>query len=320
MRPVIVILDWLGAHATTVLAAGVGIGLLVPPLAALVRPALVVFIIFPLAIALTRIEWSALIAYLRRVPLVVALVLWMLVVAPLATWAALTPTPLPPTLVTGIVLMAAAPPIVSAAAIALFLKLDAAIIVVVTVVSMWATPLVLPPMALWLLDLKIDISLYAFMGRLAAFVAGAFVLSWAARRLIGRQRLLELARPLDGLAVLSMLIFAIGIMDGITEAFLARPGYVLLATAMAFVVNIALQVLAAVAFWHLKPAAALATGLMSGNKNMGLILVVLGDAAHFDTVIFFAMGQIPMFTLPALLAPIYRRINIASQTGRGHDT
>jgi len=36
--------------------------------------------------------------------------------------------------------------------------------------------------------------------------------------------------------------------------------------------------------------------------------VVLADRADFDTVAFFALAQIPMFMLPALLLPLYRRL------------
>jgi BASS family bile acid:Na+ symporter len=47
---------------------------------------------------------------------------------------------------------------------------------------------------------------------------------------------------------------------------------------------------------------------MTGNCNMGLVLVALAGNAPFDTVMFFALGQIPMYTLPALLMPLYRRV------------
>ena len=52
---------------------------------------------------------------------------------------------------------------------------------------------------------------------------------------------------------------------------------------------------------------------MTGNLNMGIILVALADKADFDTVMFFALGQLPMYMLPALLAPIYRRAVLAEE-------
>ena len=53
---------------------------------------------------------------------------------------------------------------------------------------------------------------------------------------------------------------------------------------------------------------ALTLGFASGNRNMGLVLAVLADKADFDVVVFFAVGQLPMYILPALLRPIYRRM------------
>jgi BASS family bile acid:Na+ symporter len=52
---------------------------------------------------------------------------------------------------------------------------------------------------------------------------------------------------------------------------------------------------------------------MTGNCNMGLVMVALADKADFDVIVFFAMAQIPMYMLPALLRPIYRRLLVAPQ-------
>ncbi len=47
---------------------------------------------------------------------------------------------------------------------------------------------------------------------------------------------------------------------------------------------------------------------MAGNCNMGLVLVTLAGGADADTAMFFAVGQLPMYTLPMLLTPLYRRL------------
>ena len=36
-------------------------------------------------------------------------------------------------------------------------------------------------------------------------------------------------------------------------------------------------------------------------------MVMLADKADFD-IVFFAVGQVPMYILPALLRPLYRRL------------
>mgnify|MGYP003548289968 CR=1 FL=1 len=74
MRP----LAFVGRHATKFMAGGVLIGFLVPPLAALAKPLLVPALVIPLALALLRLDWSAIAAARRRSGLVAALVVWIL--------------------------------------------------------------------------------------------------------------------------------------------------------------------------------------------------------------------------------------------------
>jgi len=302
------LLAFFGRRATVVLAMGVFLGFAFPALSSLVRPWLALFIVGPLVIALMRIDWSDLWMWARRWKLIVVLTFWMMVASPLLVFLSLQGTGVAPGVIAGIVLMAAAPPIVSAAAIAMFLGLDGAIIVVTTVASMWLVPLLLPPMALNLLDLHIDISLWVFMGRLALFVAIAFAGAWIGRRLLGPARLTRAAPHLDGAAVLSMLLFVIGVFDGVTEMTMAMPQHVLTATLLAYLFNIGLQVISTAMFWRLGRRVALSVGLMAGNCNMGLVLVSLGGRADADTAMFFAVGQFPMYTLPMLLTPLYRRL------------
>lgn len=301
-------LAFIGRNATLVLAFGVFIGFALPSLASVVRPWLVFFIAGPLVIALMRIEWSELWAYTRRWPLILLLCAWMLLVSPVLVFLTLHGSGIAPGVVAGIVLMAAAPPIVSAAAIALFLGLDGAIIIVTTVACMWLTPLILPPMALNLLDLHIDISLLEFMGRLALLTAIAFVAAWLGRWLLGPERLARGKTHLDGAAVSMMLCFVIGVFDGVTDMAFAMPRHVIIATILGYAFNIGLQIVSAAVFWKLGRRIALSVGLMAGNCNMGLVLVSLAGGADADTAMFFAVGQLPMYTLPALLTPMYRRL------------
>ena len=58
---------------------------------------------------------------------------------------------------------------------------------------------------------------------------------------------------------------------------------------------------------------ALAIGLMTGNRHMGLILVALGGDAPLEVSAFFAVGQIPMYILPGLLVELYRQLLARAQ-------
>lgn len=303
--------DYVGRHATKFLFGGVILGLAVPQFAALLRPVLIVFLLLPLTLALMRLDWSALHAYARRPLLILPVIAFLLVVCPLLAFVALQPLGLPTALTEAIVLMAAAPPITASVAIALILGLDAALAVIVTVLATALVPLTLPPLALALLGIRIEMSLVEFMTRLALMVGFAFGSALLARRVLPSGWLQRNSRLLDGLSVITLVLFAVAIMDGVTAKLLAEPGYVTLATVAAFAANLALQALGYAAgrtVFRLGRPAAVTLAVMTGNCNMGLVMVALADRAVFDMVIFFAMGQLPMYMLPGLLQPLYRRL------------
>ncbi len=107
---------------------------------------------------------------------------------------------------------------------------------------------------------------------------------------------------------MSLVLFALAIMDGVTAFALERPGYALAAIALAFVFNVLLQAAAWLAFRRCGTVSALTAALVSGNCNMGLVLVALSGHASVEVTAFFALAQLPMYMLPALQKPFYRRV------------
>jgi len=300
-------LEFLGRHATLVLAGGVLAGLALPWLAELARPMLIPGLVIPLTIALVRLDWSALGAYGRRPGLIGLLCLWILLVSPLLMAGVTALIPMPEALRAGLVLMSASAPIVSAAALALILGLDAALTVVLIVTTTALVPFTLPTVALWLLGLKIEIGPLDLMWRLALLVGSSFLAAAIARRFLSREWIAARARMFDGVSVSILLLFALAIMAGKTDVLLTRPQFFFLVVGAAFLANVTLQLIGAVAFRRVGERRSLSVGLMSGNRNMGLVLVALAGQAHFDVEVFFALAQIPMYALPAILNPIYRR-------------
>lgn len=301
-------LAFLGGHATWVLFVGVFLGLAVPSLAALARPLLAPAVAVLLTATLVRIDWQMMQAYLRRPWAAALITAWLLIGAPLAMAAVLALLPLPGALTTALVLMAAAPPILSAAPIAMILGLDGALALVVALTATLLTPLTVPPLALALLGLELDIGVVEFMTRLSIVVAAAFAAALVIRRLIGRERLPRIATHLDGLVVVVMLVFAVAIMDGVTATLIERPMIVAVWLLAAFIANPALQIAGALAFCWLGRRRALTVGLVSGNCNMGLLLAAFPPGTDFDVVLYFAVAQLPMYMLPAVLLPLYRRL------------
>lgn len=300
-------LAFLGRHAGAALAIGILFGIVLPPLADLAAPLLIPSIVLLLVVALVRLDGGEVLARLKR-PAAAALVgLWLLVAAPMLMTAAVLLFDPPPHLATAIVLSAACPPIMSAIAFALMFGLDAALATVVVFATIFVVPLTLPPLALLLLGLRLDIDLLAFMLRLAAITGGSLVLALAVRAAVARAAIARHADALDGVAVLGLLVFGIAIMAGVGAAALARPGYVALTLGAAVAANAAMQISAFVAFAWLPRRTALAAALLAGNRNMGLLLAALGAAAEFDVVLYLALGQIPVYLMP-LCRPLYRRL------------
>jgi BASS family bile acid:Na+ symporter len=308
------LLALLGRHGTWFLAVGLFIGLVLPPLATLVRPALNVLIFLLTAAAFLGIDWPALAAHARR-PLMLALVLaWTLVAAPVVTALAARALGLPPPLAQGLVLWAASPPLISVPAIALLLGLDGALALILMVSGIFLMPFTLPPLVLGLIGLKLGVGIVALMRSLVMFIGGAALLAAALRRLIGTERLRRHALELSGLNVLILLLFAIGIMDGVSALLLARPQQVLFYAATALGASLALQALSFAAFAFLPRRSALTVGLVGGNNNMAVVWASLGAAATPELTLFFAVVQLPIYVLPAVLKPVYRRLG----AGRPH--
>jgi BASS family bile acid:Na+ symporter len=301
-------LAWLGRHGAAVLAGGLLIGLALPPLAALLRPALAALVFVLTTVTMLTIEWPQVLVHLRR-PARVALILgWSLVAVPLLVAAAARLLPLPAPLAQAVVLWAAAPPLTSVAALAIILGLDPALALIAMIGGTFLVPLTLPPLVLGLIGLEIDIGMLPLMLRLALFVGGAAAAAAAIRRLAGPERLRRHAVALSGANVLFMLVFAVAIMDGVDDILVARPLDVLLYAGTALVASVALQAASFLAFSRLERRAALTVGLVGGNHNLAMVWANLGGAATPDLMLFFICVQLPIYVLPAALKPIYRRL------------
>jgi BASS family bile acid:Na+ symporter len=172
-------LVWLGRHGSAVIAVGVFLGLAFPPLASLLKPLLIPAIVGPFLIALIRLDWRRLGDYLTRPAPTALALLWLLVLSPLLVHAVVRLLGLPAPIHGGLVLMAAAPPLMASGALALMLGLDAALAVLVTMLASALMPFTLPPIALHLLGVEIDIAVGELMLRLGLVVGGCFATACA---------------------------------------------------------------------------------------------------------------------------------------------
>jgi len=304
----------LARHARPVLAGGIFAGLLLPDLAALLRPLMEAAVVTSLTLSMLRIDWLSIAAYGRQPGRAGVALGWILLGAPVLTLAAAKALGVPSGLTVALVFAAAAPPVTAAPAFALLLGLDAALALVILVIGTALLPLTLGPVAFWLLDLELSIGLGPFLLRIAIFIGLPFLISGMSRRSIRRDWLDARATEISGSIVLALVVFAIGIMDGVTARLLADPWTVAAFAGAAFVLNFALQALGTAAFLWMGRRQALTMGLASGYRNMAIMLVLTTGIAGPDMWLYVAMAQLPMYILPMLTNPVYRRL-LAGQAG-----
>jgi BASS family bile acid:Na+ symporter len=302
-------LERIAGLGTWLMASAFVIGYLLPPLAAACRHVMLPAILVILTIAMLRLDVARLRAYIRRPGVMALIILANLVAAPVMMWLLLIPVGIPDELRQGMVLLAAAPMVSSAIAFATILELDSALAVAVMVATYAIVPLTLPALSLWLLDLDLGVGFLELFSRLLATIAVPAGIAFAIRRwFCSPATMAKNARALDGGSVLFVMIFGFGIIHGLPAFVAAQPGYVTLVLATSFAANIGLQVFGAALFLWMGRREALTVGLVTGNTNLGLMMVTLADRAPPELLVCFVLGQIPMYFLPVVALPVYRRL------------
>ncbi|UCE31660.1 MAG: hypothetical protein JSW68_01530 [Burkholderiales bacterium] len=302
------LLGFLGRYARWALPVGVFVGIAVPELSRLARPVLGAVVVGTLTAALLRLNWGHLAAALRRPRLPAVITLWQLVLSPLVVWFLSGWLGLSETLRTALLLQAAAPPIGSAAVFALILGLDGVLAVIGTAVSTLLLPLSLTPLVGVLLpQAGIEVDLVAFFVRVLLVVALPFALALGLRRLIGVERLARNDDLLGGINVVLLVMFALALMDGVTARVLSDPAFMARLLLTACVTIVLLHVAGLLVFRATGAASAYTVALLSGNRNMGLMLVVTAGTAGEAFALYVGVAQIPMYFAPLLLSPLVRR-------------
>jgi predicted Na+-dependent transporter len=302
------ILRFLSRRAALLLAAGVGIGLAFPDLATYAWPLLGPSVWVLLAAATMRMDPGRAQARLARPVPVLAVLIWMLAVTPVLAWGLVTILTPTPGLAVALVLMAGAAPLMSTPALAQMLGLDDTLAMLVMIGATLLVPFTLPVVALEILGFELGIDALAWSVRLTVFVGTAIVAGIALRRLLGAARIAAAKDPLDLGVVILLLIFAVAIMDGVAARLAAETGFVLTLVAVAYMAYVAMLVGGAALGVLVDRTIGATAGFVCANRNVGVILAVLPAGADPDILLYFAVWQLPMYTMPAALAPLFRRV------------
>jgi bile acid:Na+ symporter, BASS family len=315
-------LAWLGRHGAQGFALSVFVGLALPQFAAAARPLLGATIFVFVMLTFARAEEDRVKALLAR-PRPLALASLWLVVAPVAVitliLVAIGRDNLDPGLVLGLAVMGAAPPIMSAPAVAMMLGLEPTLLLTAVLLTTLLTPVISPLLIDLIAGAAVPLDIWVLIQRLLLLIGGAIVGATILRKALGMERIRANKEAFDGVGVLMYFIFAVAAMDGVIDAALSRPDMVAQFLAFAFLMAGLGFVTAWFALRSLPPAERFVLGYATLQRNMGLLIAALGAAAPKTTFLFFALAQFPIYLMPLIVKPLAERLSAShsAQDPRG---
>jgi predicted Na+-dependent transporter len=304
-------LEWLGRQGTRIAAASILIGLVIPPLAAALKPLFTAAIFLLLVFSFLRVDPAELRARFKAPLLVAIACTGIMVLTPILIGLALPRLGidrLGPGVALGLMMYLAAPPIMASTAFAALLRLDTALTLAVLIVCTAATPLLAPFIVSYFAGGTLNLDVAQLVLRLLAILGGAFAAARLLRWWFGSEKIAANKGAIDGISVVLLLLFGIAAMDGVTARAIKEPLLVAGLAALAFAIAIGIYVLTALLFWREGLKKSLALGFSSAHRNMGVMVAAAGSGLPELTWIYFAVAQFPIYLLPALAAPVVHRL------------
>jgi BASS family bile acid:Na+ symporter len=147
--------------------------------------------------------------------------------------------------------------------------------------------------------------------RLGALALGSLLLAAVAKPLLRRSLVAPGGRERNGISVLLLFLFAIGVMGGARGLIAARPVATFLDIGAACLESGVLFGVTALVFLPAGRRTALSLGLCTAFGNLALVWAALGEAAGADFVRFFVAIQFPVYLMPIALRPLIGRFMLA---------
>jgi BASS family bile acid:Na+ symporter len=306
-------LAWLGRQGARAIAALVFIGIAVPPVGALLKPYVTESIFVLLVIAFLRVDPAALRAHLGRPMLVVAATAWTTVAIPALFGAACLATGLEartPELFLALMLHGVASPMMAAPALAAVMGLDATLVLITLVTSSALVPFTAPLFLALFVGPGLTLAPVALGLKLLAILAGSALAAAVIRRLAGAAAIRRHKEAIDGFNILILLVFVAAVMESVAARFLATPLLVIELAAFSFILFFAVLGLTTLLFAKAGRDRAFALGLMTTQRNLGLMLAATGGMLPDLVWLYFALAQFPIYVAPYLLMPLARRLGV----------
>jgi BASS family bile acid:Na+ symporter len=302
---------FIGRYGTIAVALSLLLGIVFPTLAAAFKPILGETVVALLVLSFLRVNPVALGALARRPLIVLAASAWLMLLLPAAFAIFFTAIGLDrtiPDLYFILILQSCSPALMSSPAMAALIGVDVALTLACLLCSMAVVPVV-AGIGTHLFLGQALIEPVSFSLKLFALIAGSAAAAVLIRRIAGGAAIEKRYEVLDGLSVLAMFIFAMAAMDGVTEYAMAEQAFVADLTALAFGLTIGTILVTTLAFFLFAGRErALAIGILTGNRNMGVMLAATGFAIPPIGWLFFGVAQFPIYLLPVALKWLARRM------------
>ncbi len=293
-----------GLFVPTLLAIVVFGGVLFPQLAALAAPLVLPSLFFLLTFSLSLSTDQPVTVLTKPDPAVWGIMLWQMAFIPLMViligWA----VHLPADLHLMLLATAVSGTVFAAPTIAHLLKLDSRLPINGMVLSTFLMPVTLFVLGKALGGGSLDISISQYVSRVGLFLFLPLLLSilinWFVRRLPEPGTLRIFAALRIG-AIASLVVFGVGIMDGVAEKIASDPDRVIMFLLISIGFALATVLGTIFLFWSVGWDLMIAATILSVYRNVGLTYALIGTAAGDDFAIYVGVSQIPMFLSPLLI-------------------
>lgn len=310
-------LGQLGRQRGRAVAALLVLGIALPGVGALLKPYVGAAVFLLLATSFLRADVAALKRAFSRPALVLAATTWTMLAIP--ALAAITAAPLAaqfgtPEFRTALMLHAIASPMMSAPAFAALMGLDATLALATLVLSSALLPVTATAFAA-AAGLGLSLSPLTIGAQLGAVLAGSALIAFAIRRRVSVEAIKRYSDEIDGCNIIILFVFIAALMSDVARQLFAEPLMVAGLTAFAFAIYFCLVWLTALVFRRAGREQAFAVGVVTSQRNLGLMLAATGGALPGFVWLYIAVNQFPIYLGPLMLAPVVRRL----QSGSGEE-
>ena len=288
--------------------SGVVIGILFPNLTLLTKPFAESIVICMLTVSIFRLDPTEILVTLARIKLILFGTSFILVIVPLLIFlfAHLVNTPIE--LITILVAWGSCPPLVSMPGLAILIGLNGTAALIILLGATLIFTVTLPILLSVLTENGIDIDPLNMSIKLIIIVGLCLLAAQLFRKLLGNSLAKKIDPSADGLIVILMAFFAITIMGGIHNVWPTNPQKVLIFFLAAISVCVLSQLFCAFTFCKFHRPTAGTIALASGSRNLALLLPVASGVFYDNLWLFLAVIQIPVYFLPIISKPLYRKI------------